>query len=421
MQRLDGAVRRYAWGSRTLLPRFLGGEPDGDPHAELWLGAHPGDPAALEDGTSLADLIARRPVAALGPEVARRFGGRLPFLMKALAAAEPLSLQVHPTAARARAGFAREHAAGIPVGARHRSYQDESHKPELIVALTRFEGMAGFRDVERSAAILRMLDLPWADAVADQLTVGEPDKALHTVVADLLALPGDEIAELLTAVSAAARRAEEEGHRRRPPSRRMHRERDDVDREATRVFAQTPPLAERYPRDPGVLVTLLLNHVILRPGEAMFLDAGIVHAYTSGFGVEIMAASDNVVRAGLTPKHVDVPELLEIADFRPTPPPQWDPEEAGPTTLAYTPPVAEFSLHVVSAPAADLPVAGPCIVLALDGEVTVATAADSQTLAQGDAVFVGYDEGALELSGAGRVAIAGVPDAPAEAQPDGSA
>lgn len=409
MHRLDGAVRRFAWGSRTLLPRFLGKEPDGEPHAELWLGAHPCGPAALPDGTTLADLIALRPDDVLGPEVSRRFDGRLPFLLKALAAAEPLSLQVHPTAARAREGFARENAAGVPVGAPDRSYQDESHKPELVVALTRFEGMAGFRDVGKSAAILRMLGLPWADAVADDLTVGEPEKALHTVVAGLLALPGDEVAVLLTEVSAAARRAEAEGHRRRPPSTRMHRDRDDVDREATRVFAQTPPLADRYPRDPGVLVTLLLNHVILRPGEAMFLDAGIVHAYTSGFGVEVMAASDNVVRAGLTPKHVDVPELLEIADFRPTPPPQWAPDEAGPSTLAYTPPVAEFSLHVVAAPATDLPVAGPCIVLALDGEVTVATGADSQTLGQGAAVFVGYDEGAIEVSGAGRVAIAGVP------------
>lgn len=409
MQRLDGAVRRYAWGSRTLLPRFLGAEPDGGPHAELWLGAHPGDPAELPDGTTLADLVAQRPDETLGPDVAGRFGGRLPFLMKALAAAEPLSLQVHPTAARAREGFAREDAAGIPLEAAHRSYQDESHKPELVVALTRFEGMAGFRDVEKSAAILRMLDLPWADAVADELTVGDPEKALHTVVAGILSLPEDEIAELLVDVSAAARRAEDEGHRRRPPSPRVHRDRDDVDREATRVFAQTPPLAARYPRDPGVLVTLLLNHVILRPGEAMFLDAGIVHAYTSGFGVEIMAASDNVVRAGLTPKHVDVPELLEIADFRPSPAPQWDPVEAGPGVLAYAPPVAEFNLHVVAAPANDLPVAGPCIVLALDGEVIIATDLDSQALGQGAAVFVGHDEGALEVSGSGRVAIAGVP------------
>lgn len=409
MQRLDGGVRRYAWGSRTLLPRFLGHEPDGEPHAELWLGAHPGDPAVLHDGRTLSELIAGRPEEALGPEVARRFGGRLPFLMKALAAAEPLSLQVHPTAERARAGYAREDTAGIPLGAPDRSYQDESHKPELIVALTRFEGMAGFRDVARSAAILRMLDLPWAGAVAEELMVGEPEQALHRVVGRMLALPADEIAELLAAVGAAARQAEDEGHRRRPPSPRMQRDRDDVDREATRVFAQTPPLAARYPRDPGVLVTLLLNHVILRPGEAMFLDAGIVHAYTSGFGVEIMAASDNVVRAGLTPKHVDVRELLDIADFRPTPPPQWDPDEAGPGVLAYTPPVAEFSLHLVTAPATHLPVAGPCIVLVLDGEVTVATGTDSQTLGQGAAVFVGHDEGALEISGTGRVAIGAVP------------
>ncbi|GAB2456234.1 mannose-6-phosphate isomerase [Nocardioides hungaricus] len=408
MQRLDGAVRRYEWGSRTLLPRFLGAEPDGGPYAELWLGAHPGDPAMLPDGTTLADLIARRPGEALGAEVAQRFDGHLPFLMKALAAAEPLSLQVHPTAQRARQGFAREEAAGIPVGAPDRSYQDESHKPELIVALTRFEGMAGFRDVAKSAAILRLLDLPWADATAAQLTEGDPGDALHAVVAEMLAMPGDRIAGLLAEIGAAARRAEDDGHRRRTPSSRIHRDRDSVEREATRVFAQTPALAARYPHDPGVLVTLLLNHVILRPGEAMFLDAGVVHAYTSGFGVEIMAASDNVVRAGLTPKHVDVPELLEIADFRPMPPPLWTPAEEG-AALAYAPPVAEFGLHLVDAPASELPVAGPRIVLVLDGEVTVASGTDTRTLTQGSAVFVGYDEGAIELGGAGRVAIGAVP------------
>ena len=409
MQRLVGAVRRYEWGSRSLLPRFLGSEPDGDPHAELWFGAHPGDPSLLSDGSTLADHIAARPDEALGPEVADRFGPRLPFLMKALAASEPLSLQVHPTAERARDGFAREDSAGIPVDAAVRSYRDDSHKPELIVALTRFEGMAGFRDVTKSAAILRMLGLPWADAVADGLVAGEPAQALYAAVSDMLAMPADRVADLLVEVAAAARRAEEEGHRRRPPSTRIHRERDSIEREATRVFAQTPPLAERYPRDPGVLVTLLLNHVILRPGEAMFLDAGIVHAYTSGFGVEIMAASDNVVRAGLTPTHVDVPELLEIADFRPMAPPQLLPAEEHAAVLSYAPPVAEFRLHVADAPARALPVRGPAIVLALEGEVGVATAAERQCLSQGEAVFVGYAEGAIELTGSGRVAVGAVP------------
>lgn len=409
VQRLDGAVRRYGWGSRTLLPRFLGVEPDGERQAELWLGAHPGDPSGLPDGTTLADLVASRPDQALGADVSRLFGPRLPYLLKALAAVEPLSLQVHPTTRRAREGFAREDASGIPVGAPERSYQDESHKPELIVALTRFEGMAGFRDVARSAEILRLLRLPWADQVADRLHDPAPEEALRAVVTDVLRHDGPDVAALLVDLAKAAREAEARQHRPRPATTRQHQERTSVEREALRVFAQTADLAERYPEDPGVLVTLLLNHVVLSPGEAMFIDAGVVHAYTSGFGIEVMAASDNVVRAGLTPKYVDVPELLAIADFRPMPPPLWTSEPLSPTTRRYAPPVDEFELVVAEAPTGDLPAAGPRIVLALEGEVELTIASDRQELTSGDAVFVPHDDGPITVTGAGRVAVAAVP------------
>jgi mannose-6-phosphate isomerase len=408
MHRLVAETRNYAWGSRTLLPRFLGTPADGDPHAELWIGAHPGDPARTDDGTSLIDLIGADPDRALGAAVTGRFGARLPFLMKALAAAEPLSLQVHPTSERARTGFDRENAAGIAVGAAERNYQDASHKPELLYALTRFEGMAGFRDVHRSAEILRALDLSWADDVAGRLTKGEPADALHGVVADLLAMPPPELTQVLADLAEAARTAEERSHRHRPPATRLHRERTSVEREAVRVQAQTASLARRYPEDPGVLVTLLLNHVVLSPGEAMFLDAGVVHAYTAGFGIEIMASSDNVVRAGLTPKHVDVPELLDIADFEPIPPPLCPPRHVTDDLVQFSPAVDEFSLFVGHAPLADLPGAGPRIVLALEGEVEVATEADRVRLVRGESVFVTDDEGRLRVLGDGRVAVGAV-------------
>src|SRR4051812_18807379 len=165
MYRLDCAVRDYAWGSRTHLPRFLGRPADGAAQAELWVGAHPGDPAHLPDGRALDAAIREDPEHALGPRVSAMFGDRLPFMVKALAAAEPLSLQVHPTSERARLGYAGENAAGVPVGDPRRNYRDEFHKPELVLALTRFEGMAGFRDVEKSAQILRLLDSPWARQV----------------------------------------------------------------------------------------------------------------------------------------------------------------------------------------------------------------------------------------------------------------
>jgi mannose-6-phosphate isomerase len=328
--------------------------------------------------------------------------------MKALAAAEPLSLQVHPTSERARAGFAAENAAGIPVGAPHRSYQDEFHKPELVFALTRFEGMAGFRDVDKSCEILRLLGLPWLDAVAERLEDGTPAEALHAVVAGMLATDLTVLGDRLVDLAKAAAAAEETAHRRRLPGVRRSRERTSVEREAVRVFAQTAALAERYPADPGVLVTLLLNHVVLSPGEAMFLDAGVVHAYTSGFGVEIMASSDNVVRAGLTPKHVDVPELLDIADFRPIPPPTITP--AGHAHAAsFGPPVAEFALHVVRAPSTEVPDDGPRIVLGLDGETTVVGPEHAEVVRRGQAVFVPHEAGPVQLQGAGRVAVGAVP------------
>lgn len=405
MHRLLGETRKYAWGSPTLLPRFLGTSPDGDPQAELWLGTHPGAPARTPDGRTLIDLIAADPSRVLGTPVADRFGHRLPFLMKALAAAEPLSLQVHPTAERAREGFERENAAGIAVGSPTRNYQDASHKPELLYAVTRFEGMAGFRDVARSAAILRMLELPWADEVAGELVRGRADEALHRVVTGVLALGHGELADMLEGLTKAARIAEERSHARRPPTSRWHRNRTAVEREAARLYAQAAALAERYPRDPGVLVTLLLNHVVLAPGEAMFLDAGMVHAYTSGFGIEIMAASDNVVRAGLTPKHVDIPELLQVADFTPVGPPLCAPHRIDAGLVEFRPEVEDFALYVGDAPTDRLPAAGPRILLVLDGHVEVDTDRDRAVLERGESVFVGDDEGALQVTGDGRVAV----------------
>lgn len=408
MYRLLGATRQYAWGSRRLLPRFLGRVADGQPQAELWLGAHPGDPARTPDGTTLLDMIDGHPERMLGEGVAERYAGKLPFLMKALAAAEPLSLQVHPTTTQARDGFRRENEAGLDAEAATRNYRDDSRKPELLFAITRFEGMAGFRDVAASAEILRGLHLDWAGQVADQLLDGPPQDAVRAVVAEMLATPRDRVVDMLADLTKTARVAEERSHRHRPPASRRHRDRTAVEREAVRVYAQTAGLAGRYPDDPGVLVTLLLNHVVLKPGEAMLVDAGVVHSYTSGFGVEIMASSDNVVRAGLTSKHVDVAELLEVASFAPIPPPLCEAEEIAAGTVQFSPPVDEFSLVIAQAPTGKLPQRGPRILLVLDGHVEVGTDRDHAVLERGDSVFVGDDEGALQVTGDGRVAVGAV-------------
>lgn len=403
--RLDNPLRDYAWGSHTHIPRLLGRPRSETPVAEMWLGAHPADPSLVPGGDSLGSVIAADRERSLGPAAAVAHG-HLPFLTKLLAAAEPLSLQVHPTAEQARAGFAREEAAGVPRDASGRNYVDRSHKPELIYALTRFEGMAGFRDPARSAEILRRFGVP---ELADLATDLEQPDALRPVVTGLLTRPADAVAPLIAEVGAVAAELDAKAHLIDRNPRRRLKDRDDVDRESLRVFAQTVGLAHRYPRDPGVLVTLLLNHVVLARGEAMFLDAGVVHAYTSGFGVEVMASSDNVLRAGLTPKHVDVPELLAVTDFRPMPAPIWTNDGDPDTIDEFRPPVAEFALTVTERPTADLPSAGPRIALCLDGEVDLAAGADRVSLTPGRSVFVPHADGPLIAEGDGRVAVTSVP------------
>ncbi|MDP2773918.1 MAG: mannose-6-phosphate isomerase, class I [Nocardioides sp.] len=409
MFRLSNAVRDYAWGSKTQLAEFLGRPPSGRPEAELWIGAHAGDPSRLPDGRPLGEAIADAPQEMIGSRVSDIFGDRLPFLMKVLAVDEPLSLQVHPSTERARAGHARENDEGIPVGAPTRSYQDPWHKPELLFALTRFEGMAGFRDVPSTVELLRLLNLPWADDVAGRLEDGPAYQALEAVTTDLLALSGRGLARTLRDVGHAARHAEARGRRTDLRHRSSGRDQHLVNREAVRVFALLGGLAAKYPKDPGVLVALLLNHVVLAPGEAMFVNAGMIHAYTSGFGVEIMASSDNVLRAGLTPKHRDVAELLHVTNFTPIPPPRWQSIKRTHGFIHIQPPVAEFGLTVGRPPLPPLPASGPRIVLALDGTVEVATAGQRLTLARGEAVFVTHEDGPITVTGDGEVAVGSVP------------
>ena len=406
---MRNAVRDYAWGSHTQLAQFLGREPTGSPEAELWIGAHDGDPSHLPDGRALNQVIADDPAPLLGGRVCDIFGDRLPFLMKVLAVDEPLSLQVHPSSERARLGHRRENDDGVPVDAGHRNYKDQWHKPELIFAITRFEGLAGFRDAEKSAAMLRLLNLAWADDVADRLEAGPAPEALRAVVTDTLQLEGRKLARILHDVGDAARHAgaratREEGRHR------SHRKGDpSIRAEAARTFTRAGDLVKQYPGDPGILVTLLLNNVVLAPGEAMFVNAGVVHAYLEGFGVEIMASSDNVLRAGLTPKHMDVPELLAITSFSPIPPPRWEPAEKTRDFVHIEPPVAEFSLTVGRPPLRRTPSTGPRAVLVLEGTVDVVTKTDRVTVTRGETVFVTHDDGPLDVVGEGRVAIGSVP------------
>jgi mannose-6-phosphate isomerase len=331
VEQLDNAVRPYAWGSRTVIAELLGQPvPAPHPQAELWLGAHPADPSMLvqSDGSrhSLLDTMTADPDTVLGPVRARRWDGTLPYLLKVLAADEPLSLQAHPSLEQARDGFAREEAAGIPRDAADRNYRDANHKPELICALTEFHALVGFREPADSVRLLHALDVPELAGHAE-LLAGEPNAdGLRALFTTWITLPQAVLDTLVPALQAGAvRLAGTAG-------------------EFQTVARTVLELSERYPGDAGVLAALLLNRVTLAPGEALFLPAGNLHAYLSGAGIELMANSDNVLRGGLTPKHVDVPELLRVLDFGAAPPPVLRGLPDGGWTR-YETPVEEFLLR----------------------------------------------------------------------------
>ncbi len=368
--RLDNPIRAYDWGSRAVLARLLGRPvPSAGPEAELWIGAHPGDPSRVAGSGSLLEHIGREPVRLLGPGV-----DRLPFLLKVLAVEAPLSLQVHPDAEQAVLGFAREESCGLPVGDPKRCYHDDWPKPELVYALTEFEALCGFRPVAEAAAALREPGGARLERVALAVERGGPREAL-----ELLAgwPPGDRTAlvgEVLPLGGWAAR------------------------------------LAGRYPHDPGVVTALLLNRVVLSPGQALFARPRTIHAYLRGTGVEIMASSDNVLRGGLTPKHIDLPELLAVTDFTPG-----LPELVGPVALAggedlYPAPVSQFQLtRLRPDPAVEVAEPGPGALLCLEGELEVVRGTARERLRCGEALFIPHRGGALRVTGSGLGFRAGVP------------
>ncbi|HVW40486.1 MAG TPA: mannose-6-phosphate isomerase, class I [Amycolatopsis sp.] len=302
MELLRNAVRPYAWGSRTTIPELLGRQvPAPHPEAELWMGAHPGDPSRIvgADGQerSLLELIEADPRAHLGDECSQRWNNRLPFLLKILAVEEPLSMQAHPSAEQSAEGHAREEAAGIPRDAPNRNYPDPTAKPELVCALTEFHALAGFREPGRTIKLLRTVETPGL-AKYTELLAAQPDSAgMRALFTTWITLPQASLDELLPEVlDACVLHVKDHG---------------EFDTECRTILE----LGEAHPRDAGVLAALLLNRLTLRAGEAIYLPAGNLHLYLHGTAIEILANSDNILRCGLTPKHVDVPELLRVVDF----------------------------------------------------------------------------------------------------------
>ncbi|MGJ3508819.1 mannose-6-phosphate isomerase, class I [Enemella sp. A6] len=331
MRALIGEVQHYDWGSTTAIPRILGVEPDGRPWAELWLGAHPTAPSKLDDtdGPTLDRVLESDP-SGIGTGAVDAFGPRLPFLLKILAAKQALSLQTHPSREQAEAGFAREEAEGIPRDARERLYVDDWPKPEIMVALEEFHALCGFRDPIQTADMFTALGEVGPDRLGDVLApLRDPDttNALRETFTSVLQLTSAQV-EAFVALAAE--------HTDAP--------------EPVGQFARTAvELAADYPGDPGVIAALLMNRIVLHPGDAVFLEADVMHAYLRGAGIELMANSNNVLRGGLTPKHVDVPELSRMVHFEPYTPRIFRGTETGTGLTHYEVPVPEFTLWRIDA------------------------------------------------------------------------
>ena len=387
MDPLTGSVQHYAWGSRTALPTFLGVEPDGRPQAELWLGAHPGAPSQVA-GSPLPDRIDADPTGVVGGASVEAFGPRLPYLLKVLAAGEPLSLQAHPTRAQAEDGYAREQAAGVDPGAPTRLYRDDWPKPEMFMALGDIEALCGFREPDTTYALFSRLGVTAASELVAPLQGGGPEQLAEVFARVLRLAEGDR--EVVAQVVTAAAELIEAGEGR-------------TDDELA-LFARTAvELDEHYPGDPGVLAALLMNRIGYGRFQALFLPAGNLHAYLHGIGVEVMANSDNVMRGGLTPKHVDVGELLAVLDFTPGVPDLVEVVEEGAGVWRYPTPAPEFALWRLDADAeaVTVPAAGSGrIVLVVEGSVEVFDGSRATTLKQGESVF-GYPGDVVTVTGAG--------------------
>jgi mannose-6-phosphate isomerase len=389
---LEPVTQPYAWGSHTAIAELQGRPaPTASPEAELWMGAHPSAPSGVErDGTrtTLDAVIAADPAGELGAEIAARFGGRLPFLLKVLAAEQALSIQVHPSRQQAEAGYRAENERGLAPGDKSRNYVDDWPKPEILCALTPFEVLAGMRTGADAAALLRALAVRELVPLAAELVTdpAAPARALATI----LAWPAADRGALVGDVVAACERVAAGGG------------------EYAAACAAAVRLAGEHPGDLGIIASLLLRHAVLRPGEAVYLPAGGLHAYLHGTGVELLANSDNVVRAGLTAKHIDIPELLKLTD--PTVAvPVIEPRAIGAGVSVYDSPAPEFRLYRAELGPGEVTLPGTCarVVLCVEGVGALRASSGSLKVAKGESCYLSAADGGVTASGPAVLFIAG--------------
>jgi mannose-6-phosphate isomerase len=389
---LDNPIQNYAWGSRTAIAELLGHEaPSAQPEAELWIGAHPRAPSRIVEPQGLGTLdqaIQDDPVGLLGSDVCDRFGNELPFLLKVLAASAPLSIQAHPNQEQARSGWARENAEGIPLDAPRRNYRDLNHKPELLCALTPFAALKGFRPFEEIAQGLEPIARPELSREVGRLGHERTALALRALFARLMTLEDDERGPLLKRAAAEAAR-----------------------RSGSPAWKRVAQLLASHPGDVSALAPLYLNLISLAPGEGLFLAAGELHAYLEGTALEIMANSDNVLRGGLTPKHIDVQELLAVLVFDPQPPAPLKPQSDAPGEWSFKTPAREFELGLIDVgePFEAAGSHGVEILLQLEGASRIKCGGGEVALERGRSVLVPAALGGYTLAGHGRVARARVP------------
>ena len=394
---LKNTIQEYAWGSFSAIAELLDlQKPAQVPQAELWMGAHPKAPSMVEYNgrwRSLLDLIAQRPEEMLGRATARKFERQLPYLFKVLAAAKPLSIQAHPNRAQARQGFDRENLLRIPLNAALRNYKDDNHKPECICALTNFWGLKGFRPISEILALMAEASIPSLAPELEALRRQPDPLGLKHFFNRLMTIMPQQQQRVIQEAAATAQKLAP----------------DDP------VFAWILTLQREYPSDIGVLAPLMMNLVCLRPGQALFLPAGELHAYLDGVGVELMANSDNVLRGGLTPKHVDVPELLAILDFEPRPLEFVSTSVVGPGEERYASPAEEFVLSVIRPPSASTYLSPPNrsieILLCTEGQVTLTDVAKQTSflLPKGVSAVIPAAVKAYTIVGQGTLYKAAVP------------